>query len=465
MSETIPQTPTSNSNALDSRAKAVLKVAIVTLFIDLVGFSIIFPLFPAMLEYYGRVEADHGAFAQMNAGIAWFARFLGTSEGKSNIVLFGGLLGSLYSLLQFVCAPILGRLSDHYGRRPVLLVSVCGTALSYLIWVFAGQFWLLLLARFVGGIMSGNISTASAIVADVTNVRNRSKGMAFIGIAFGVGFICGPVIGGLSASIDLTAHLPQLAAWGINPFSMPALVALVMSLINIVLIAVMLPETRPANERDAARIERTLNPISALRGQHFPGVSQSNLAYFLFLTAFSGMEFSLTFLAHERFGYTPRQNAMLLLFVGVVLALVQGGYVQRKAHHVGPRRMTSQGLVFVVPGMILVGIAHSIPVLYAGLFFMAVGAAQVIPCLTSLVSLYTPPHVQGRVLGAFRSLGALARAIGPILACILFWRLGSQQAYVIAAVCSIAPLLITMRLPEPTSHDPQVLQEGAIEHV
>jgi MFS family permease len=440
-----------------STMRGVLPVAVLTLFIDLIGFSIIFPLFPAMLAYYRSSEAQDGLFGMLDRGVTNFAAFLGSNSPGDNIVLFGGLLGSLYSILQFFCAPIFGRLSDRYGRRPILLITVAGTAVSYLIWFFAGQFWVLLVARLIGGLMSGNISTASAIVADVTTEKTRSKGMAFIGIAFGLGFICGPAIGGLSSGIDILAFWPGGAAWGINPFSAPALIALALSCVNLFLVSMLLKETLPEGGPKADNVQRLLNPFRALRAHRYPGIALTNLAFFVYVVAFSGMEFSLTFLAHQRFGYTPQQNAYMMVFVGLVLTLVQGLYVQRWAHAVGPRRMVVHGMACVIPGLFIVGAANSPVVAYTGLFFMACGMAQVMPCVTSLVSLYAPAHVQGQVMGAFRSVSALGRAVGPVIACLLFWRLGSNVAYYIAAATIVVPLLLATRLPEP----PHVAQAAA----
>lgn len=440
-------TENNNDDALTARSKTALKAVFITLFLDLVGFSIIFPLFPAMLDYYMEIEGDSGLFG---ATVSFLERFTEVAGGPSDIgiiVLFGGVLASLFSLLQFFCSPIIGSLSDRYGRRPLLLISIAGLIISYAMWFFAGTFLMLVAARILGGLMSGNISTASAVVADVTSTRNRSKGMAIIGIAFGTGFILGPAIGGFSAMIDLRDYLPGLVEYGLNPFSMPALIATVLSIINFVYVLTQFKETLPENSDDSGHTKRSINPITLFKVQAYPGVSKTNLINFLFLSIFSGMEFSLTFLAMDRLNYGPRENAYMFLFIGLTLTLVQGGYVRRKSGAIGPRRMALQGLVMVVPGLVCVGIAQSVGMLYLGLFLMAVGSAQVIPCLTALASSYTPDNEQGRILGVFRSLGALARGVGPLLACVLYWRLGATAAYIIGAVAIIAPVLLASKLP------------------
>ena len=439
-----------NSSAnppVSPQAKATFKAVFITLFLDLVGFSIIFPLFPAMLDYYVAREGDT---ALLGGFISFLERFSAAAGADSKIgvtVLFGGALASIYSLLQFFFSPIIGALSDRYGRKPLLLISIAGLALSYVLWFFAGAFVVLLIARTIGGMMAGNISTASAVVADVTSVRDRPRGMAVIGIAFGIGFIIGPAIGGLSVVIDLTVNFPGLVQYGVNPFSMPALVAMILSTLNFFYVWLYFKETLRPSAAGADRPRRTANPLALFGTSEYPGVTQTNISNFLFLVAFAGAEFGLTFLAAERLGYGPQQNAMLFVFIGVTLALVQGGYVRRRAPIIGPRRMALHGFAVLAPGVLLLAFANSVWMVYAALFLMAVGSAQVIPCLTSLASGYAPAHDQGRVLGVFRSAGALARGVGPLIACLLYWRLGSPAAYALLAAALLFPLALIYRLP------------------
>ncbi|MDP7640610.1 MAG: MFS transporter, partial [Candidatus Hydrogenedentes bacterium] len=262
----------SESEVLDTKTRSVLKIMFLTLFLDLVGFSIIFPLFPSMLEYYLGQRGGSGLLASLVAALERFTESVSAPSDIAVIVLFGGVLSSLYSMLQFLFAPILGSLSDRYGRRPVLLVSVTGILVSYALWFFAGSFALLILARTLGGIMSGNVSTASAVVADVTSARNRSKGMAVVGVAFGLGFILGPAIGGFSAALNLTERWPELARLGVNPFSFPALVALALSAVNLAFVYARFPETRPGSTAKN-RVTRSINPLILFRTDAYPGVT------------------------------------------------------------------------------------------------------------------------------------------------------------------------------------------------
>ncbi len=434
------------SEPLSPKAKSTIKIMFLTLFLDLVGFSIIFPLFPTLAKYYLTIDSNNFFLRLIFDTITKMTT--GTHElNGQTLVLFGGALGAIYSLLQFIAAPMWGSLSDRIGRRPVLMISIFGLFISYIMWFFSGSFTILILARFVGGIMGGNISTATAVVADVTSANNRSKGMAFIGIAFALGFIIGPAIGGILSLYDLSAHFPSLARWGVNPFSMPALLAGVLSFFNLIYLKLKFEETLPVEKRGKSTHARSSNPFVIFKPLPYKGLNQTNYGHFFFLSAFSGMEFTLTFLAHERLNMSALDNGMMFIYIGVILALVQGGYVRRKAHIVGERKMAMRGLVSIIPGLLIIAYASTKAMLYGGLFFLACGSAMAIPCLTALASLYSPSSEQGRSLGVFRSLGALARVVGPIFASLMYWKWGASSAYISGAIFLILPVMIVASLP------------------
>ena len=434
------------------QTKLTLKTMFIVLFLDLIGFSIIFPLFPRMLEYYGQVEGSSGLFGWMISKIQDLGMIMGVGKDSYHEVLFGGILGSLYSISQFIFAPFFGSLSDRYGRKPILFFSVLGISLSYGLWIFASSFSILVFARLLGGVMSANISTATAVVADVTDSSNRSKGMATIGIAFGLGFIVGPAIGAFASVIDLTQWIPDLSNYGINPFTVPALIAFILSIANLWYVQTKFKETLPEKLRGKNKQLRPINPLKLFKVESYPGVSLNNLIYFFYLLAFSGMEFTLTFLSFERLEYTNVQQGIMFFYIGFVLAMVQGGYVRRKVSDVGERTMAFRGMTILVPGFVLLGLAHSTWMLYLGLFLIAVGSAQVMPCLTGLVSKYTPEEEQGRVVGVFRSLGALARAVGPLLACFIYWNIGGLYMYIAGAVFILLPIYLVKKLPDSTAN-------------
>ena len=434
---------------LSPATKRVLKLMFLTMFLDLVGFSIIFPMFPALAKHYLQWDSENIFLKAIFGFVGDLQALGGNGSETSSVVLFGGILGALYSLLQFIAAPIWGAISDKVGRKPVLVISILGLFISYGLWFFAGSFTLLIAGRALGGMMSGNLSIASAVVADITDQKNRSKGMAVIGIAFAMGFIIGPALGGISAKFNLLSWNPALVFLGVNPFSMAALVAGVLALINFVTVLFLFPETLPKEKRGTgAGLTRTANPFKLFSGLPFPGVNTTNLAYFFFITAFAGMEFTLPFLAVERFAFDPMDNAKMFIFIGFFIGMVQGGYVRRKAHSVGEARMAIQGLASLIPGLLLVAWAPYTWALYAGLFFLACGSAMVIPCLTSLVSLYTPSEEQGRALGQFRGLGALGRVIGPLGASLAYWRFGGHVTYIVGAAALFIPITMVRSLPK-----------------
>ncbi|MEE3054096.1 MAG: MFS transporter [Planctomycetota bacterium] len=439
------------------RKKSPIGVLFLTVFVDLVGFSIIFPLFPDMLEHYAGADSFFGGLI---ANLAELSGEQGEKRDFYTTVLFGGILGSLYSILQFLFAPMWGRLSDRIGRRPVLLMTIGGLCVSYLVWIFSGSFLLLIISRVLGGAMGGNISVATAAMADSTDEKNRAKGMGMIGMAFGLGFILGPAIGALLSSPSL-----NIQSWGLpglNPFSTAAAGAFLLSLWNLSWVMRSFKESLPEEERGKAhRAGRPISPLKLFRGFDIPGVSRTNMVYFLFLVAFAGMEFTLTFLAKDRLNYTSHDMMWIFIFVGLIIALVQGGVVRRMAPKLGEKKVTLCGLILLVPGLLITGTAQTGGVFYLGLAFLAVGSALATPCLTALASLYTPSDRQGEVLGTFRSLGALSRAVGPIIACAAYWRLGSEYPYYGAAALVLLPLLLALGLPPvPGRASPEPADSG-----
>lgn len=435
--------------------RRVLGLVFLTVFLDLVGFSVLFPLFPDLLRWYLEREGE-------GSGLGRLVAFLqGIVEGRPGaefavVALFGGLLGTVYSALQFLFAPLWGALSDRIGRRRTLLVTLAGTALSYLLWMFAGSFALLVAARILGGVMAGNISTASAAVADVSGAKGRAAGMAIVGMAIGLGFVLGPALGAIAYhSFDAVALWQGGVAYGWNPFSGAALVALVLALINLSWAALRFPETlrvatpEEVRARAAERAATSFAPWRALKHIDLPGVRRINLVYLATQTAFAAMEFTLVFLAAERLGFEPKDNAWMFVFVGLTIALVQGGFVRRRAAAIGEKRLALTGIALLLPGFVALAFASNTLALYVALFFLAVGSALIVPTLSALVSLYTPADRQGLALGTFRSMGALSRAVGPLAGGLLYWSLGSTAPYLLGAAFLVLPLVLGQRLPDP----------------
>jgi MFS family permease len=426
-----------------------LGVIFLTLYIDLIGFSIIFPLVPDILAHYLALEGEAGVLGMLMT----VTEGLATAFGKSSnfaAVLLGGALSSIYALLQFVFAPFWGAASDRLGRRNILTYTVAGTALSYVLWVVSGSFWLFVAARLLGGIFGGNISVATAAVADVTTREERAKAMGLVGAAFGLGLVTGPGIGAITAQYNLLDNNPSLAAYGIHPFSVPAIIALVMSVVNLIWIRARFDETlKEENRSDRVERLRLRHPLKAMQEIESPAIKLINFVGFSFALAFCAMEFSLTFLGQDRFGFTARENGIMLAFLGFCSIITQGVIVRRLLKTRSEISVLLSGLIFATIGFALVGIAPNVTTLYLGLAVLALGAGLVNPATSGLISLYAGATEQGRILGIFRSLGSLARAITPIAAGVMFWMMGGPTVFAAAAALSLGSWWVARRLPPP----------------
>jgi DHA1 family tetracycline resistance protein-like MFS transporter len=379
-------------------------------FVDLVGFGVIIPLLPFYGEHFQASPATIG------------------------------LLMATYSLTQFLSAPVLGRLSDRIGRKPVLSVSLAGAAGSYLLLAFASELWMLFAARAIGGLMAGNISTAFAYVADVTTPANRAKGMGIIGAAFGLGFIFGPAIGGILAGDDpLNADFqsPALAAF--------ALSALALVLCLTVLKESLTPEVRARHGTGTAGRWRWLRQALA-----DPGVRLILIMSFLATFVFAGMETTFAMWSRRQFGWGPEQNGYLFAFVGALTALIQGGLVGRLARAYGERRLVAAGSALLALGMLLIAFSTSLWLLLVAMTAVAAGFSMVTPSLNSLLSLQVEAGAQGGMMGLARSATTMARILGPGFAGAVFGLLGKDWPFYAGAVIMVAVMLMAVR-PVPAA--------------
>lgn len=434
--------------------KSHLLTIFLAIFINITGFAIILPLSPALLEFYlPNQEATNSTLGQLITSI----KTIITSLGKENptfttAVFFGCFLASLYAFLQFIFTPICGRISDRYGRRPVLLFTITGTTLSYALWAIAGSFNFFIISRILAGMMAANLSVATAAIADVTSKENRTKGMALAGIAFGLGFMFGPAMGGLLTKINLLTLFPRLQSFGINPFSCCALVAMLLSAINLLWIFVKYEETLPPEKRLQA--QKTFKLLASFRSQT-SSIFRTNFSYFIFILSFSGLEFTLAFIAAERFSYSPTQIGYLFLYIGFILIFTRGYIMRKLFNKVEERKLASAGLLFGIISFSIIAFAFNQPLFILGASFLALAVALTVTSLSSLVSLYSTESTQGRDLGLFNSAGSLARAFGPLLAALPYIYFGAQSAYISVSSLLFIPLVIILFLPKPDKTPPK----------
>jgi len=356
-----------------------LIIIYVTVFIDLIGFGMVIPILP----FYAETTPFNATPFEI------------------------GILFSVYSWMQFFFSPILGRLSDKYGRRPILFISLLGSAIGYFVIGFAGTLIMVFIGRVIGGITGGNISTAQAYIADVTTRENRAKGMGIFGAMFGLGFILGPAIAGI------------LSKYGVH---VPFYCAAVLSLVNAIALYFILPESLKTNVENIVnkRKGRFAELFESLRDKRFGLIT---LVYFLLITAFSIMTYAFVLYTMFRFGYNAEQNGYLFAFIGLLAIIMQGALFSRLAERFGEARLA------VVGCLILVGSLFAVPFigpnsggltgLLIGIACFSLGNSLASPALTSLASKNAGENEQGKTLGFLQSAASLARAVGPTIGGVL----------------------------------------------
>ncbi|MDO8730874.1 MAG: MFS transporter [Candidatus Omnitrophota bacterium] len=351
------------------KRKASLAVIFGIVFIDLVGFGIVIPVLPLYAERFG-----------------------------ASPLMVGGLL-AVYSLMSFLFSPVLGRLSDRIGRRPVLLVSILGSSVGFLIMGLAGSLPFLFLGRIIDGITGGNISTAQAYIADITAPHERSKGMGLIGAAFGLGFIFGPAIGGVMSHFSLAA---------------PLLFAAALALLNAVAVYLFLPESLPKEHRTRDVSENVPFYMAVRKAKGSP-LALVLGAYFFSTVAFSLLTATYPLFASHRFGYGAPQVGYIFAGMGIVGAVIQGGMMGLLVRTFGDSRLASVGAVLLAAGLVFLPVSSSAPLLFLATAAIGLGHALVVTPLNGLASKVSRAAEQGKVLGMMQSCSSLARIIGPVL--------------------------------------------------
>ena len=366
-----------------------------TVALDLVGFGIVVPILGRYAERFGASGFEVG------------------------------LLFASFSLAQLVFAPILGRLSDRIGRKPVIMISLLGTAIGSFVTGAAGALWVLYVGRILDGASGASVAVAQGSVTDLAPPAERPRLLGLLGAAFGVGFVVGPALGGL-ASLG-GEHIPFFVAGTV-------------ALINAAVAWRRLPETRPAHIREAAR-EAAKNDAGAkvrLWGLAVAGFSA--------IVAFSGFEATFSLLAGDRFRLTEGGVAAIFVGVGVVLVGVQGGLIRPVNAKLGTQRSLQVGLVLNSVGLIVLSIAENWPLLIVALAFLTVGQGLVTPNLSSLVSGRVPDHRRGEALGFQQGVNAIGRVAGPALAGVLYDHVSVGSPYLVGgALCGVALAVVSSK--------------------
>ncbi|HEX8371638.1 MAG TPA: MFS transporter [Chthoniobacterales bacterium] len=349
-----------------------LTLIFLTIFIDMIGFGIVIPVLPVYAEG---------------------SKFNATPTQLS-------LLVGIFSLLQLVCAPLFGKISDRFGRKPVLTISIFGTAVGFLVTGLAGSYWMLLLGRIIDGASGGNIATGMACIADVTTKENRSKAMGLIGAAFGLGFMIGPAMGGVLGKIS-----PAL----------PFFVAAGMALINCALVAWRLPETLTPEVRARNKDRASLGEVFSQGRAAL--ISMILASQFASIVGFSIMTSLFALFCEKRFGYDIAQTGWIFFYVGFLGVIMQGGVLRRLLRRPIEKQLALIGAAILAISMyFLPSTPPSLGMLLLVCTGISIGNSLVTPTMNGLASRSSDPHTQGRVLGLIASAGSMGRFIGPMIA-------------------------------------------------
>lgn len=382
--------------AAERTSRSATGALFVTVMIDLIGFGIVLPLLPG---YAARFDVSDTAI---------------------------GIVVGSFSLMQFLFAPWWGRLSDRVGRRPVILIGLAGSALSYLLFAVAGSYWVLLLSRLLAGGMGATVNVAQAYLADVTPAERRAKAMGLLGAAFGLGFVLGPAIAGLTVR------------WGTHA---PGLIAAAISLASFCLAWIRLPETRVHHPVETLPPSSDWGRLAAPYG-----------VLFLLILAFTLMHVVFPLYSQRTLGFDQSSTAYFFVLLGLVSALVQGGLIGGLSRRFSERALMVAGGGLLSLGLVLIPLAERrvspggpyLPGLLAAIILIAIGSGLAMPSITGFVSRITPSSRQGAALGTLQSIGSVARIVGPTASGFLTEVSGERTAFLTGAGIALAGMLVAL---------------------
>lgn len=382
-----------------TKNKASLSIIFLTIFIDLMGFGILIPILPT--------------FASKELGISDFGI---------------GAIVAAYSMMQFIFNPMMGKLSDRIGRRPVILVTQLITAISYLIFAFSNSFLLLFLSRMLAGLGGSNIGVAQAYIADVTTKEERAKGMGIIGAAFGLGFVFGPVIGAVLAKYGY--HIAGLASafFTLSAFSFAFF---------------RLPESLKEKKIDKKIIIKIFDFAYAKQVLTNPSISFLIILLFLIIFSIANIFGTFAILGFKFYHFTDQQNGMLFGIVGLVGVVVQAGFIRLLTQKLRDKTIVLLGIFFMMIGLGLIPYGGNFAGVAIVISIMSFGTGILQPIIPSMISKYSPENQQGAVLGFSQSISALARVFGPLWGGFSYDVLGYQFPFLTGAFFTLITFFIS----------------------
>lgn len=386
-----------------------LATLLLTIFIDLVGFSIIIPILPV----YSK------------------------EIGASNIMV--GVIAGSYALMNFLFSPIWGNLSDRIGRKPVILVSLFITACSYLLFAFSKTLTLLLISRIIAGIGSANFGAAQAYITDITKPEERAKAFGYVGAAFGLGFIIGPVIGGII-----------LKFWGVSAIGF---VTMGLNIFNLILAMVILKESHHDKKPGKPLYENPLK--SVLEGLKAPVIGKLMIISLLFITAFSMMQITISVFWFEKYALTKTQISGMFAFIGLMSVIVQGFFVERLNRHFGEKKLLILGCLLMAAGLYIIPTAPFETGFYIvegiAIILIALANGCLSPSINSLISKNADQDAQGKALGVSMSVSSMGRVIGPYLGGFVYG-MAMFMPYFIGALIMVAAWRVAVRFGVKYAH-------------
>ncbi len=385
--------------------KSAMTIVFLTVFIDLMGFGILIPILPTFASIELNVP-DYGI----------------------------GIIVASFSLVQFLFNPVFGRISDRYGRRPIILITLLVTSLSYIIFSVADSFFLLLLARVMAGFGGSNLAVAQAYMADITEKKDRSKGMGLIGAAFGLGFVFGPLIGGW-----LSEYGYAVAGYASAAFSFSAFLFALFSL-----------KESNRNKKTEEKINlRLIDAGLAKKVLTNPSIGILVIIFFILVFSMANIYGTFSLLGYKHYNFTDQQNGYLFGIMGIVAVVVQGGLIRilsvkfyDKSLVLAGTILMMLGLGFIPYGVNFIGVAIVVAML-------SVGTGILQPIILSMISKYSPDNQQGEILGLNQSFGSLARVFGPMWGGFSFDFLGYEFPFLTGALFTLIVLFITIFLLNP----------------